>query len=114
YAVFGAITFVGWLLVDFLSRRNSRAQERLDEFRDPRLRNREKQEERSGVAGLFEKAAPGLAKALQPKTELEQNQLKIRLSNAGYNSPGAPQLFLALKTAGIIIGGLLGMGYGLT
>ena len=59
------------------------------------------------------KAAPSLSKALQPKTELEQNKLKIRLANAGYNSPGAPQLFLAIKMVCLGVGGLIGMTYGL-
>lgn len=113
YAVFGAITIGLWFLADMLTKGRSRAQERLDEFRDPRLRAREKADEKAGVAGLFEKAAPSLSKALQPKTELEQNKLKIRLANAGYNSPGAPQLFLAIKTTLLIVGGIVGMTYGL-
>jgi tight adherence protein C len=113
-AVFGMIFLGGWWLVDFLSRRSSRAQERLDELRDPRARGKDKSEDQTGVAGLFQKAAPQLSKALQPKTELEQNKLKIRLANAGYNSPGAPQLFLAAKTAMLVVGGLAGMTYGLT
>jgi tight adherence protein C len=113
-AVFGMIFLGGWFLVDFLSRRGTRAQERLAELRDPRARAKEKSDEQSGMAGLFHKAAPQLSKALQPKTELEQNKLKIRLANGGYNSPGAPQLFLAAKTAALIVGGLAGMTYGLT
>jgi len=113
YAVFGAITLGGWGVADYLSKRRTRAQERLEELRDPRKRVRSDVETRPSVAGLFEKAAPGLAKALQPKTELEQNKLKIRLANAGYNSPGAPQLFLAIKTSMLAVGGLLGASYGL-
>ncbi len=113
FAVFGMITLGGWWLVDFLSRRGSRAQERLDELRDPRARSKDRSDERTGMAGLFERAAPQLSKALQPKTELEQNKLKIRLANAGYNNPGAPQIFLAMKTAMLVAGGLIGMTYGL-
>lgn len=113
YAVFGAFTIGLWFVADLLTKRRSRAQERLDEFRDPRLRAREKGEEKGGMAGLFEKAAPSLSKALQPKTELEQSKLKIRLANAGYNNPGAPQLFLAIKTALLAVGGIGGATYGL-
>jgi tight adherence protein C len=113
-AVFGMIFLGGWWLVDFLSRRSSRAQERLDELRDPRARAKDKSGEQAGVAGLFQRAAPQLSKALQPKTELEQNKLKIRLANAGYNTPGAPQLFLAAKTAMLVAGGMAGITYGLT
>jgi tight adherence protein C len=113
YAVFGAFTIGLWFLADLLTKRKSRAQERLDEFRDPRLRARETGEEKAGMAGLFEKAAPSLSKALQPKTELEQSKLKTRLANAGYNNPGAPQIFLAIKTALLAIGGIAGATYGL-
>ncbi len=112
FAVFGAVTLFGWLLVDLLSRGKNRTHERLDELRDPRLRNREKSEG-GGVATLVQRAAPALSKALQPKTELEQNKLKVRLANAGYNGSGAPQLFLATKTTLLIVGGLLGVSYGL-
>lgn len=115
FAIFGMITLGAWWLVDMLSRRKSRADERLDELRDPRLRNRERGEGQSGggIASLFEKAAPSLSKALQPKTELEQNKLKVRLANAGYNSPAAPQIFLALKTIMFVAGGIAGMTFGL-
>ncbi len=69
---------------------------------------------RPAFPGCFEKARPELSKALQPKTELEQNKLKIRLANAGFNHPGAPQVFLAAKTTMLIVGGLAGITYGLT
>ena len=88
YAAFLTIALVGWLLVDLLTRNNSRAQERLDELRDPRSRARDRADEGGGLGGLFAKAAPKLSKALEPKTELEQSALKVRLANAGYNSPG--------------------------
>ena len=113
FAVFGAFSIGVWFVVDMLTKGRSRAQERLDEFRDPRLRAREKADEQAGVAGLFRRAAPGLSKALQPKTELEQNKLKTKLANAGFNSPGAPQIFLAIKTTMLIVGGIAGMTYGL-
>jgi tight adherence protein C len=113
YAAFGAVTLGLWWGVDLLTRRRSRADERLDELRDPRLRSRDAAEEAAGMSGLFQKAAPSLSKALQPKTELEQNKLKIRLANAGYNNPGAPQIYLAIKTALLVVGGLAGMTYGM-
>jgi tight adherence protein C len=65
------------------------------------------------MGAVVEMAAPALSKALQPKTELEQSELKRRLANAGYNAPGAPQMFLAIKFAMMIGGCLLGGGFGL-
>src|SRR4051794_27765033 len=105
WAIFGLITFGAWTLINLLSSRSSRAVERLEELRDPTLRNRE-QTTRSGVGAMVDMAAPAFSKALQPKTELEQSELKIRLANAGYNNPNAGQAFLAIKFA-MLIGGVL-------
>ena len=111
--IFGGITIGAWALINMFSSRSSRAHERLEELRDPTLRNREKAEGK-GVGGMFEAAAPALSKALQPKTELEANELKVRLANAGFNSPNAAQIFLALKVTLLLLGGMVGAGYGLT
>jgi tight adherence protein C len=93
----------------------SRAAERLDELRDPTLRAREREEKQAGggMQAMLTKAAPGMSKILQPKTELEQNELKIRLANGGFNSPAAPQIFLAIKVAAFVAGAMFGGGFGL-
>jgi tight adherence protein C len=113
WAVFGAFTIGVWALINLFSSRSSRATERLEELRDPTLRNREGGSGKTGMGAVVEMAAPALSKALQPKTELEQSELKRRLANAGYNAPGAPQMFLAIKFAMMIGGCLLGGGFGL-
>ncbi len=61
---------------------------------------------------VFKKAAPALSKALKPKTELEENNLKVRLANAGFQSPNAATFYLAIKTCFLIMGLLFGGGYG--
>src|SRR3972149_6701780 len=100
WAIFGGITFGAWALINYFSSRSSRASERLDELRDPTLRNKDQASDgKTGMGAMVEKAAPALSKALQPKTELEQSELKIRMANAGYSSPNAPQIFLAVKFA---------------
>lgn len=121
WAIFGGITFGIFAVFTIFSRTTSRASERLDELRDPTLRNREaaKAGQSHSMGAMFEKAAPSLSKVVQPKTELEQSELKIRLANAGFNSPAAAQIFLALKVAlglaGLVLGGGLGLGaYGVT
>jgi tight adherence protein C len=111
WAIFGLISFGAWALINTFTSRSSRALERLEELRDPTLRNRESG--KTGMGAVVEMAAPALSKALQPKTELEQSELKRRLANAGYNSPTAPQFFLAMKFALMIFGAVLGGGFGL-
>lgn len=114
WAIFGGITFLLWFAFSQFSGTTSRAVERLDELRDPRLRNREDKEKQTGMGAMISMAAPTLSKVVQPKTELEQSNLKVRLANAGFQSPNAAQIFLALKVAlligGVMIGGGIGLG----
>ncbi|MBA4030534.1 MAG: secretion protein [Planctomyces sp.] len=117
-AIFACITLAVFAALQVFSRQESRASQRLDEFNNPLLREQQKNQ-KHGMANLLERAAPALSKALEPKSELEQSQLKIRLANAGFHSPGAPMIYLAVKTiclaAGLILGGGLGLyRYGTT
>ena len=114
WAIFGAMTISAWVLIGYFTSKSSRASERLDELRDPSLRNRDASKNKSeGVGAMLEKAAPTLSKALEPKTKLEASELKVRLANAGFNSPNSPQIFLALKVALGLGGAMIGGGYGL-
>ncbi len=110
WAIFGSITLFVIAGYSFFQRVNSRASERLDELRDPSLRNKDNKS--GGATGLLEKAAPTLSKALQPTTELERDRLKTRLANAGFTAATAPQLFLAMKFASIVGGLLIAAAYG--
>ena len=112
WLIFGAFALGAWALVSMFGKDDSRATERLEELRDPSLRDRGKGKGKNGMT-LLERAAPALSKALQPKSELESNELRVRLATAGYNSSNAPQLYLALKMLmlgfGILVGGGSGM-----
>lgn len=110
WAIFGMVIIGVIALVNKLSSDKSRANERLDELRNPHLRNNG--DDAASASSLLEKAAPTLSKALTPKSELEENQLKVRLANAGYNSENAPSIFLSLKVALGLLGVLIGSGYG--
>ena len=114
YAVFIGFAFGAWAMISFFSKKKTRADERLEELRDPTLRNKAQQpdEKQSGMGAILGKAAPALSKALKPKTELEANKLKVRMANAGFNSPGAPQVFLAIKITMLVFGLMSGGGYG--
>lgn len=117
YIVFGAITLAIWAVMTALGGSGDRSSERLDYLKNPGARGRGS--ETKGMGALFEKAAPALSRALEPKTELEQNALKVRLANAGFLNPAAPQIYLAAKfalmVAGLVIGGGIGLWqYGMT
>ena len=114
YVIFGGIVILVYAVASLFSSNASRASERLDELRDPTLRNREAKDQKRGMGAMFQKAAPALSKALQPKTELEENKLKVRLANAGYTSPTAPQLYLAIRVVMMILGAMMGGGFGLS
>lgn len=112
FFVFLAITAAVWAVLSLLSGKQTRASERLDELKDPRKRG-ENAENKNTVGAVLKAAAPALSSALKPKTELEESELKIRLSNAGFNSPHAATFYLAIKTGMLIGGVLIGGGVGL-
>ncbi|MEM1062956.1 MAG: type II secretion system F family protein, partial [Planctomycetota bacterium] len=90
-ALFGLFTVGLWFVMDLLSKNKSKADERLEALRKPKTPGGVAEGEKGAVSGMLEKAAPKLSSALKPQSELEQNALKVRLANAGFNSPGASQ-----------------------
>ena len=112
-AVFLGISLAVWAILGMFGEKDNRASERLDELKDPTRRAQNAAGKNAGgVGGALKKAAPALSRVLQPKTELEENALKVRLSNAGYNSPNAPTFFLAIKLGCLIAGVAFGGGFG--
>ncbi len=106
-----------WLMMDWFSNRRPRAEQRLDEFRDPKLR-RQKEAEASGrvsrseaMTKVLEKASPALARPLQPKNESDVSKLKLKLAQAGFRSEASPTMFLGTKFIGLIVGLLFGGGF---
>jgi tight adherence protein C len=114
-AVFLGITFAAWALLGMFAGKENRASERLDELKDPtrRAQNTANAPKENSVSSVLKRAAPAISRALQPKTDLEQNVLKVRLANAGFNSPNAPTFYLAIKMICFGIGLLSGGGFGL-
>lgn len=115
FIIFAAMTGVAWSIFSLFSgSSDGRAAERLDELRDPSKRNSgEGGEEERGIKKYFTKAAPALSSSLKPKNELEENKLKVRLSNAGFHAPTAPMIYLALKAGMGILGVMIGGSYGI-
>lgn len=113
YACFACIAFAVWFVFAFFGGKQTRADARLDELRDPSRRNKEA-DSGNNVGKILEKAAPALSQALQPKSELEASELKIKLANAGFQSPNASSMYLAIKFLMLLGGAVLGAGYGFT
>lgn len=111
-AVFAAATCGVWAVVTMFSKNKSRAAERLEEMRDPRLRRTESGDN-GAMSNIIEKAAPALSKALDSGDELEQSNLKVRLANAGFNNEHAPRNFLAIKVVSLVLGLVFGGVYGI-
>jgi tight adherence protein C len=115
FAVFGGIATVAWWVLDMLSAGNTRASERLDEFKHPPARRKlgeapkiSKKSER--VSKVIENAAPKLAKPLVPKSELEMSKLRTKLVNAGFRGESSSTTFLGLKFLGLMAGLFFGGG----
>jgi len=112
-ALFGVFGALAWWALEMVATGKSRAEERLDELKDPGRRRGEDDialKESGTVARALEKATPALAKPLQPKSELELSKLKTRLANAGFRGENAGSVFLGLKFAGLLFGLFVGGG----
>ena len=118
YLPLGAFGLVGalvWILLETFTKEKPRAEQRLDELRDPRLRKQREDLTKRGDAmtRVLEAATPALAKPLTPKNEMEVGKLRQRLSQAGFRGEAATNIFLGLKCAGLLIGISIGGGVSL-
>lgn len=111
-AVGGGVIAIAWLLIDMLSGRNQRTEQRLEEFKDPSLRRLREQGSSAvdAMARVLEKTTPALAKPLQPKTELEVGKLRSKLMHAGFRGDSAPTMFLGIKFMSLVTGLMLSGG----
>ncbi len=107
--VFAAVTLFVWTIMSWLTRRRSATLARLDQIQsDSALADPARLFDHPGkMQELFEKAAPALAKPLEPKTEGEQSRLRLRLSAAGFRGDRAVACFLAAKFIGLVAGFVL-------
>jgi tight adherence protein C len=114
-AIFGFIAVVAWTILERLSAEKPRAEQRLDEFRDPAGR-RKKAEERGSVktadamTKMLEKASPKLAKSITPTDANKAGQLKARLAHAGFRGEATTSIFLGLKIIALVAGFFIGGG----
>jgi tight adherence protein C len=108
FAVFGLFAAITWWVLDVVAAAKPRAEERLDELKNPTARRRGDEastvKKSATVSKMLAKASPTLAKPLQPKTEVEASRLKQRLTQAGFRNESAASVFLGLKFVGLILG----------
>lgn len=111
WAVFGSCFCAAWAALSHFAGKAplglDRASERLKDLRGNGA------ERQPSAETALQKVAVNLSQWLRPRSELEQNALKVRLANAGFNSQHASSLFLAIKLAVIVAGGIIGAGGGL-
>src|SRR2546423_822585 len=107
FAIFGMVAAGSWLCLDYFGTGRTRADERLDEIRDPNLRRRNEQaaakKKSNTMTSMLAKASVA-SRPLQPKNEYEANKLKARLSAAGFRGETSPSVFLGAKFIGLVVG----------
>lgn len=106
FAIFGMFAVGAWLILEMLAARKPRAEERLEELRNPAKRRAGEQaaaKKGATMSKMLAKASP-MAKPLQPKNAAEAGRLKLRLSEAGFRAENAVAVFLGLKIIGLVVG----------
>jgi len=63
----------------------------------------------SAAQSLVRHATPVLSRLVMPVSNQEQSQLRAKLTQAGYRGAQAQTIFLASKTAGLVLGGIAGL-----
>jgi len=101
--VFTAILSLTYYGLSALSNRNSQAEDRLTRIGRPRSIEADSlidsKVKFSGIKDVFS----NLGASMQPKSELEQNGLRVKLANAGFRSETAPTVYLGLRIAAMAI-----------
>jgi tight adherence protein C len=101
-----AVVFFVFFLLSLVSNRNTRAEDRLARLNRP-VSLMDIEPPSSGgldnrMKDIIERFS-GLAKPMQPKTELEQSELRLRLQHAGFRSDKAMGIYLGIKFATILL-----------
>ncbi|QDV58378.1 type II secretion system F family protein [Rosistilla oblonga] len=114
-AIFVGVSAIAWLILGRVSGSDekNRAEVRLDEMRQARRSGEgargDTDVKKEALASVLNRAAP-LANSLQPKDEVSQGKLKLRLMQAGFRNQGATTMFLTLKVISALVGLFIGGG----
>jgi tight adherence protein C len=104
----GVILLV-FMLLNFISRRNRAVDERIQRVVRARPGQSQADIAPPGASPGLEKVQDLISKAqvfsgaLMPKTELEQNVLKLRLANAGFRNEKAVSVYLGIKMISLVV-----------
>jgi tight adherence protein C len=104
--IFVAFAALAWCAMEWIAARKPRAVERLDSIRTPRRRAEAASalKKTDAMTKVLQAATPGLARSLEPKSEIEMSKLKVRLANAGFRGESAGSMFMALKLISLLVG----------
>lgn len=97
--VFVVFMLLTWGAMSLLSQGKTKAEVRLERLgrnqssADFELENPDKKNRFSGL----KEAISSLGGAMEPKSELEKNQLKVKLANAGFRSEAAPMIYHGIR-----------------
>ena len=97
--VFLIFMVVAWGAMTLLTREKSHAEERLDRLGRSRSSSdldTGGAEDKIRFSGLKE-AISSLGGAMEPHSELEKNQLKVKLANAGFRAESAPMVYHGIR-----------------
>jgi tight adherence protein C len=112
-AIFGAVAAVAWWILEFMSRRKPRAEQRLEDFREPSSRKGDMLRDVKGkgaMAKVLQKASPALSAPMASKNEADISKTREKLNMAGFRSEAAMQIYWSMKTLGLAAGFLLSGG----
>jgi tight adherence protein C len=113
-AIFGATAAAIWWLLDVFAGNKPRAEERLDELREPNSRKtdllRDGKGRSSTMSRVLAMASPALSRPLQPKSSEDISKTRTKLNQAGFRGSKAPEIFWAMKMVGIAGGFFIGGG----
>jgi tight adherence protein C len=113
-AIFGSVALGAWWLLDTMSRRKPRAEQRLEEFREPNTRKGDvlsgMKSSKGAMAKVLAKASPALSAPLQSTKAEDISRTREKLNMAGFRSEAAAQIYWSLKTLGLSCGFLLSGG----
>src|SRR5271170_3796836 len=98
--VFLAVVMAIWAVLSAISSRNSRAMDRLARLSRPQsladIEDPAQPKKAEKYRSIID-TAKALSSPMMPQTELEQNKLKTKLSNAGFRSDAAPMVYSGLR-----------------
>jgi tight adherence protein C len=104
--IFAAFFMGVWSILSLISQRNSKATDRLARLSRPAsladMEDPAQMQKHERFQGLKE-TAKALSAPLMPQTELEQNNLKVRLANAGFRSDSATSIYLGLRLGSLLL-----------